>query len=455
MKKLKINMISKGQEVKGQGVGSAFFELVKLLQEYTSDELEVVVNEKDDGDINHYHTVDFTSYLRMKADSNLSVMYCHFLPETLEGSINLPKPAFDVFTMYFLDFYRSADYLVVVNPIFIDALVEYDIPRSKIKYIPNYVSKEDFFPVSQDQKNQTREKYGIHSDAFVILGVGQVQTRKGVMDFVEIAKRMRDVTFVWAGGFSFGVITDGYNELKAIVENPPSNVIFTDIIPREEMNDIFNMSDVLFMPSYNELFPMAILEAVNTDTPLLLRNLDLYKDILFEYVSGDNNEDFIYFINKLKDDSEFYEKASSYSRNIATFYSAENVSSQWVDFYHNIYESKANYEISLFWDSKSFEKLRSGKATMLVEGSMIEPKPLGELVVGDHLLITSSNRRKIRVLISDILFHENTDDEEHLDFLLTQQSQLKLDASQIKKYASSTYLQFLEITEVEDLSETK
>jgi 1,2-diacylglycerol-3-alpha-glucose alpha-1,2-galactosyltransferase len=42
------------------------------------------------------------------------------------------------------------------------------------------------------------------------------------------------------------------------------------------------MSDVLFMPSFNELFPMAILEAVNAHKPVLLRDLDLYVDILFE-----------------------------------------------------------------------------------------------------------------------------------------------------------------------------
>lgn len=47
-----------------------------------------------------------------------------------------------------------------------------------------------------------------------MLGAGQVQTRKGVLDFVDVAKKSPDVQFVWAGGFSFGRITDGYEELK-------------------------------------------------------------------------------------------------------------------------------------------------------------------------------------------------------------------------------------------------
>ena len=47
------------------------------------------------------------------------------------------------------------------------------------------------------------------------------------------------------------------------------------------------MADLLLMPSYNELFPMSILEAVNSEKPVLLRDLDLYRGILFgKYLYG-------------------------------------------------------------------------------------------------------------------------------------------------------------------------
>ena len=94
-----------------------------------------------------------------------------------------------------------------------------------------------------------REQLGIAPDAFVVLGCGQVQTRKGVLDYIECAKANPDLTFVWAGGFSFGGITDGYDVLKPIVENPPANVKFLGIVPREKMNGIFNAADMLFMPA--------------------------------------------------------------------------------------------------------------------------------------------------------------------------------------------------------------
>ncbi|MBZ4249313.1 glycosyltransferase, partial [Streptococcus pneumoniae] len=34
------------------------------------------------------------------------------------------------------------------------------------------------------------------------------------------------------------------------------------------------------LPSYNELFPMTILEAASCEAPIMLRDLDLYKVIL-------------------------------------------------------------------------------------------------------------------------------------------------------------------------------
>lgn len=325
-------MLSSADKVAGQGVGSAYLEQVNLVREGASDLFDIYINSNKKCDIVHVHTVDLWNYFKMK--NGVSVCYVHFLPDTLDGSIKLPKIAFNVFKKYVTKFYNKADHLVVVNPIFIDDLVKFGIDREKITYIPNYVSKEKFY--KKDASN-IRERYGIKKDAFVVLGVGQVQTRKGVMDFIDVANKMPDTTFVWCGGFSFGRITDGYEELKKVYENPPKNVIFTGIVPREEMNDMYNMADVLFMPSYNELFPMSILEAINSSKPLLLRDLDLYKDILFEkYLKGNNNDEFVSLLTDLKNDKKIYNKYSKFSTEISEFYSKEHVLEIWKDFYQRI-----------------------------------------------------------------------------------------------------------------------
>lgn len=341
MKKITINMLSQADKVDGQGVGSAYLEQVELVKE--NNDFEVLINSKKRADIIHCHTINLPHYIRMTSDNSVTVAYVHFLPDTLDGSIKLIKGASKIFRKYVVSFYKMADYLVVVNPIFIPELARYGIKKEKIIYIPNYVSRTSFYKLKNKEIDKLKDKYGLDKNKFTVLGVGQVQTRKGVKDFIECALALPEFEFVWCGGFSFGKITDGYDELKKIMDNPPSNVKFVGIIPRSEMNNMYNICDVLFMPSYNELFPMSILEAVNIGKPLLLRNLDLYVEILFgNYIKGKNNKDFIRELKKLSTDKEYYNKYSACSSEISNFYCKEHVAALWDEFYKRIYQEHIN-----------------------------------------------------------------------------------------------------------------
>ena len=107
------------------------------------------------------------------------------------------------------------------------------------------------------------------------------------------------------------------------------------------MVDLYNMANVLFMPSYNELFPMTILEAVNTQVPLVLRDLDLYEDILFKYyLKGNNNEMFAQLIKNLHDEPALYREAQENSKALSDFYSRDHVLEMWREFYLDAYHEK-------------------------------------------------------------------------------------------------------------------
>ena len=331
-------MLSMADSVDGQGVGSAYLELMKLLKEDGKDTFEILLNDKiKNSDIIHAHTVEPRNYLKIKRAKVPTVAYVHFLPDTLDGSIKLPKPIFKIFKKYVISFYKSADNLVVVNPIFKKDMIKAGLKEEKITYIPNFVSKEKFYKKTDKEIIDIRKKYNLDKNDFVVLGAGQVQNRKGVLDFVEVAKKLPDIKFIWAGGFSFGAITDGHEKLKKVMDNPPKNVKFLGIIPRSDMNDLFNACDLLFVPSYNELFPMTILEACSTDTPILLRDLELYEDILFKkYLKADNNEDFAKIIKNLKDDKKLYKEAVENAKYVSKFYSKDNIYKMWKEFYTNI-----------------------------------------------------------------------------------------------------------------------
>ncbi|WP_239255119.1 glycosyltransferase family 4 protein [Listeria ilorinensis] len=336
---IKLTMLSSAEKVKGQGVASAYRELVNLVDERLSNQFDMKINQWGKADITHYHTVDFPFYLStfQKQTRGVRVGYVHFLPETMEGSLKLPGIARAVFYKYLISFYKRMDEIVVVNPSFIPKLTAYNIPEEKIHYIPNFVSKKTFYPLDDAEKQTVRAEYGIGQDDFVVLGVGQVQHRKGVLDFIEVARALPDVQFIWAGGFSFGKITSGYEELKKIYDAPPANVKFIGIIDRTKMNACFNMADLFFMPSYNELFPMAILEGMSAGVPILLRDLDLYEEILDGYYTkAGDNAGFIQAISQLQNKGIEYTELQAKSASGAAYYSEDRLTEIWRDFYQRL-----------------------------------------------------------------------------------------------------------------------
>ena len=327
-------MLSQADSVPGQGVGSAFIEQVALVKE--SPLLDVSVNSRQKSDIIHVHSLNLRYYFRLKKKTP-TVVYCHLLPETLDGSIKLPKLIFAIFKKYVVKFYARADWLVVVNPIFIEPLAKYGVRKDHIVYIPNYVDQKDFHILQH--KEELKKKY--HVSGFVVLGVGQVQTRKGVLDFLETAARLPHIQFLWAGGFSFKGITDGYKELKEAMEHAPNNVKFLGIIPRAQMNEIYNVADVMFLPSFNELFPMSILETMQLDMPFLLRDLELYEPLFNgRYLKGHDVADFVTLIEKLATDKDFYQEAVNHSRFNKEFYNKASILKMWEEFYIRVTKQK-------------------------------------------------------------------------------------------------------------------
>lgn len=335
-----IRMYSKADMAQGHGVLSAYEEQKSLVKRYLSDEFKVIERGNGKCTLNHFHTINpgfLIQAWKGKMRGTKNIGYVHFLPETLKNSIHLPRPIQWLFYKYVLFFYRNMDVLVTVNPYFVDVLEKkYHFQREKIKYIPNMVSSKNFFPLNPtpNGKRELRRHFHLQQNAFTVLCVGQLQQRKGVLDFIEIAKKMPEVQFVWAGDFSFGRISKDYDQIREAVAAPPANVIFLGLVKRSEMNYLYNACDIMMLPSYEELFPMTVLEAMQCEIPILVRDLELYDDILFNYVQyADSVEEFIMYIQKLAREKKFYKYCCECAALGADEYSEERVAGKWREYY--------------------------------------------------------------------------------------------------------------------------
>ena len=330
-KKIKIRVFSKATTVPGQGVGAAYIEQLNLIQQ--SKRLVVLQPNEPRPDLVHIHTINFRYWLAMLFIKIPRVVYVHFLPSTLSSSIKLPRLFFGILKWYVKVFYKTASHLVVVNPIFIDPLMKMGIKQERIVFIPNYVDESKF--ATKVSNTSIRKQWQFKR--FTVLGVGQVQHRKGVLDFIEVAKKLPAVDFVWAGGFSFKAMTAGYEELKKVMHNPPSNVRFLGIVPREKMNELYHGCDLFFLPSFDELMPMSVLEAAVCDKPILLRDLELYQPVFFKhYLSAHDVDGFVKMIKQLSENKEMYQQSLDHPRWLKNYYRKEAILKQWEDFYQEV-----------------------------------------------------------------------------------------------------------------------
>lgn len=341
--KIKVNIISEALawDVQGQGVYTASLSLVEALKR--REELDVSINGKGLYDISHLHTPGPYAITRGLTSGRRMVISAHVVPESLIGSLILSELWLPLFSKYLRYYYNLADCVIAVSPKVKEELEIFGV-KTPIYTVPNPINLERFYP-DPEKRKKIREKLGLKSSDFVVIGSGQIQPRKGVDTFIEVAKKLPDMKFIWVGGQPFSVFTAGYIELQEKIKNAPPNVIFTGIVPYEEMPDYYNAGDVFFFPSKQETFGMVIVESASCGLPLLLRDLPEYQNPFGGwFIPVKKDEEFEEYLLKLKNDGNFYMEYQNKAFQLAKHYSLETVGEKMVEIYKEILERPPRYK---------------------------------------------------------------------------------------------------------------
>jgi 1,2-diacylglycerol-3-alpha-glucose alpha-1,2-galactosyltransferase len=332
---MKINVCSETKilRMKGEGVNTAFLNCVELLKE--SDDVEVFVNNEGVGDIMHSHTYGPYFFLRGLRYRGKKIHTVHVIPDSIKGSIPASNLLMPIVKWYFKKVFSYADVCIAISPMVEKAIKDLGA-KTTIVRLHNPILL-DTWKRTAELRKKGREILGLKEDDFCVLGVGQLEGRKGCHDFIDIGGKIPNAQFRWIGGRPFGAMTEGILKLESQIKGAPTNIKFSGMFPLSEMPSIYAAGDMFLFPSYQENCPLAPVEAAASGMPVIYRNILEY-ELLYknEYLKADNNEEFANHVMRLMSNTEEYEKGLEISKKLISQFEKNEIRKQLIGLYTSI-----------------------------------------------------------------------------------------------------------------------
>jgi 1,2-diacylglycerol-3-alpha-glucose alpha-1,2-glucosyltransferase len=198
--------------------------------------------------------------------------------------------------------YKRADLIIAPTPYAKGLIDSYGFGVESVS-VSNGIDLKEYAPDPEAQR-RFREKLGVKEGEKFVMGVGFPFERKGLIDFIEVARAFPDVKFIWFGHLQ-RILTS--HKIKKAVRHRPGNVIMAGYQSGDIIHGAYQTASVMFFPSHEETEGIVVLEALASKTPLLIRDIGVYADWLHDGADchkGKTNEDFIKVIRSLLDDGE-------------------------------------------------------------------------------------------------------------------------------------------------------
>jgi glycosyltransferase involved in cell wall biosynthesis len=185
--------------------------------------------------------------------------------------------------------YRYFDYIVAVSEPIKATLIKYGVENNKIVLIQNGVSIPT--PRKDNKPSSLRTSLGLSKDSFCILNIGRLVSEKSQQSLVQAAKILRDkkekIKILIAGEGPLRT------ELEELIERDDLSEYVSLLGFRDDGAALLDICDAFAFPSISEGMPMALLEAVAANRPIITTLVgDIEKLIVHQktgYVIGKEN----------------------------------------------------------------------------------------------------------------------------------------------------------------------
>ncbi len=200
------------------------------------------------------------------------IYYGHSTMEDFRNSFKCSNVLAPLFKRWIIHCYGFGDVIITPTPYSKKLLESYGI-KKPIYSLSNGIDTS-FFAPSAERRAAFREKYKLLPDTKAVISVGHYIERKGLLDFVELARRMPQVRFFWFGYTNLNLVP---KHIRTAIENAPENVCFPGYVERDELRDAYCGCDLFAFLSAEETEGIVVLEALACGIPTLVRDIPVYE----------------------------------------------------------------------------------------------------------------------------------------------------------------------------------
>jgi glycosyltransferase involved in cell wall biosynthesis len=196
----------------------------------------------------------------------------------------------------------------------------------------------------QGDRKRFRRRFGVSEDDFVFLFLSRIDYKKGldllIPAFSEIRKLHSGVKLVLAG-------TGAYEKrVRALIDEYRfrEEVIFAGFLTGQDKADALAGSDCFVLPSQNESFGVAVVEALQSGLPVLIsKNVYIYEQVVrlnAGWTCEYSIESLAEAMRRILGDQKDYRSKKRSSVNAGDFYTTRNLARTYKEFYEAVANSR-------------------------------------------------------------------------------------------------------------------
>ena len=142
-----------------------------------------------------------------------------------------------------------------------------NFPNANVQVLKNCIDRKRFsgFAISDKEKHNFRNRYGISNNDFVILYSGRIIKQKGVLEIIHATSLLpNDIPYKLLIAGDLKSASKSYvHKLKNFAQALGKKVIFAGYISQYEIQTAYSIANLVAIPSqWNEAFCLSALEAI-------------------------------------------------------------------------------------------------------------------------------------------------------------------------------------------------